>query len=274
MGDAMAARLCLAMTLLFAAASPVGACSPSPIPMSFRYPSASVFIGTPRADTLRAGPGTVKFGTNPEVLSQRRHGGSIYGQLVHVDRVGQWTKAYRDALRASANEVVIVPWELGGMCEPLRWTFSARWMTVGRPGLYYDVTLRPRPYWVGGKPTFDVLTPGGAAYTDEPYTAEDGRRPAVPDTVLTPSQMLDLYLALPVYAPRALLEDTLRMLAPLRKWERENPSLARRQPAFDIIRNVRSSVEATRARVRSRGLCKDSLAATRRHGLHSTCGDG
>ena len=253
----------LAFLTLAIGGEPVEACSMAPLP-PWRG-SNTLFIGRAMRDTLLAGPG-------PNPLSAgighfgRADLGPVFGQLVRVEQLERSAAtSLGQALTASDSSVVVVPWDYGPDCRPLRWSRSAHWMTPAARGLFI-VRLRDRAHWVRGRPTFDAYTP---EFTPYPYLFGT-RAPRRDETTgrlrLTAEELLDLYEALPDLsndgAPNA--EELER----LRGWMRAHPSLVGREPAAEFISNVMTRVEYNRVR-----RLETALAGTYRFRIHFARGD-
>lgn len=234
------------LVVLFAlafGAEPVEACSKAFLP-PWRG-SHSLFIGRALRDTLLAGPGTIRLSAGLGHFG-RANGGPVFGQLVRVERLERGaTPSLRRALSSFDSSVVVVPWDYGPDCRPLRWSRSARWMTPSARGLFM-VRLRDSAHWVRGRPTFDAYTP---EFTPYPYLFGT-RAPRADETTgqlrLTAEELLALYEVLP-----DLSEDeapTAEQVERLRAWMRAHASLVGRDPAAEFIADVMTQVESNRVR--------------------------
>jgi len=242
------ARASLIAVLVAGSPAIAGACSLAPYP-SFWRPNLFVFVGTAGADTVRAGPGAVRY-TLGEGHFGRGVPREIYGQVVTVDRVGDRTRALLQRLGAAhRREVVLVPWDYSPSCEPVPWSRSARWMTPGTRGLFW-VMPRDTAHWVAGVPTFDVYGPQFAPYPSAPgFQSPRWRARAAAagqDSILTPEELLALYDVLPEYPRRG--DSAYAAARVVQRWAQEHPSMARRPPAADLIRTVLFSAESERVR--------------------------
>lgn len=205
--------LALAAPCLAAAALPAGAhtCSRSAFPV-FRD-AVHTMIATTEADTLLAGPGSIRY-----ELERGDRGGPIYGQVVRVERI-----AGAGQLPAGTDRVVLVPWSYDESCRRTRWGASARWVRPGERGLFW-ASLRPREQWADGVPTFDVM---------EPFQTPFPQKGDVGDALLTVEQAFELLQLLPLR--REIEADAARAMAPLMEWARAHPDLACRYPATEVL---------------------------------------
>jgi hypothetical protein len=191
-----------------------------------RHGDKAVFVGTATGDTVLAGAGSVQY------VIARGHSGSgadrpIYGQVVRVDRLERATPAsLRDAIAAAGGSVVLVPWDYDASCTEVPWAPSVRWMRPGASGVLF-ARLRNRAHWVDKRPTFDV-TPDVALYEPAVYARADSW-----DAVLSSEELLSLYERLPDYVAMAASPDSA--VAPVVRWEQENPELAGKPLAREII---------------------------------------
>jgi hypothetical protein len=253
----------LALFVLALAAQPAQACSKALLP-PWRG-SHTLFIGRALHDTLLAGPGMNQLSAGLGHFG-RADVGPVFGQLVRVERLERSAATLlRRALRASNSSVVVVPWDYGPDCRPLRWSGSALWLTPAVRGLFI-VELRDSAHWVRGRPTFDAYTP---EFTPYPYLfgkRAPRRDEATGQLRLTAEELLVLYDVLP-----DLSEDeapNVEQLERLREWMRAHPSLVGREPAAEFISDVMTRVEY----VRVRGL-ESPLAGTYRFRIRLARGD-
>ncbi|MCE9601581.1 MAG: hypothetical protein K8S21_05110 [Gemmatimonadetes bacterium] len=198
------------------------------------------FIGTALGDTVRAGPGTMR----PIVAlghSGRGQPREIFGQRVHVDRVGGRA---RRAFPAGATDVVLVPWDFDASCQPVTWGRSALWLAPGTAGLF-SAELRDREHWVDGLPTFDVMT---TAFHPYPIALESAARSRsglrAPLALLTAEELLRFFDALP---PRRTVPDSLAALADLRRLAAD-PELAVKYPVTEFLRDAQDEFQRARLR--------------------------
>lgn len=215
------------------ASSPAHACSKGTFSTSLGD-SQAFFTAQATADTLLAGAGGVSYGSGGGHYG-RTDRQAIYGQLARVDQLGG--PAAR-LLPQGTREVVVVPWDYDAACRPLAWGQSARWVSPGTRG-FYIASLRAPEHWVTGKPTFDLHNPGHLPYTGTERIREMGRDTAI-SSLLSPSQVFDLYQALPTADEVA--ERKAEALGTLRRWVQAHPELAQRPPAEMLLSWVLSSV--------------------------------
>lgn len=175
--------------------------------------SSLFMLATARHDTLRAGPGPIRYNSGDTTGLE-----NIHGQRFRIDGLGGDVPAEL----AGASEAVLVPY--GSACrETYAWRDKARWAEPGSQVLV-DLVLRPREQWVGGIPTFDVEMEHGR-YPEGYTLALD----SVPDEMLTPAQVFELNRVLPTWeAVEAAPDSAYRSLF---AWARSNPRLAARFPA-------------------------------------------
>jgi hypothetical protein len=114
-------------------------------------------------------------------------------------------------------------------------------MRPGTRALFF-LSPRDRKYWVGGRPTYDLV--GGS---ENYYVASEQWRPNS-DPVLTPDELLVFSDALPTFEATAPPDTTYPELEPLRRWMREHPDLARREPARSRIPVTMLMAEQERVR--------------------------
>ena len=204
---------------------------------AFPFPhveSQGFFIGTPSSDTLLAGPGAMVYGAGAGHFGT---GGprAIFGQVVKVDRIGGPASA---GLRASAGEVVVVPWDYDAACRPLPWGRSALQATPGARGLYV-ATLRAREHWADNRPTFDLRNPGDLPYTGRDPIWEMTGEPVA--SLLSPDEVFDFFRAAPSSAEIA--REGERAIEPLRGWLKDHPDLAVRPPVSFLLGSLVSALD-------------------------------
>lgn len=188
------------------------------------------FTGTATPDTLRTGPGGVRYGMGGGHFG-RAVEREIYGQVVAVDALGGDV----EGLAHPVEEVVVVPWDYDPSCRPLVWGRSARWVEPGTAA-FYVAELRAPEQWVDGKPTVDLHNPGHLPYT-ESERVRDMRSTEIPlDSMLTPVQLFDLYRALPT--AEEVEAEGIESLGRLRQWIERNPELAQLQPSDRLVASV------------------------------------
>lgn len=227
-----------AAVLSCVAIQPLLACSLATWWGSPYRPSGSVFLGRPLADTLEAGPGTIRYGLEPGHFG-RPVERTIYGQLVSVERLAAAVPAeLRAQIRAAGDRVVLVPWDYDAGCTPVPWARSARWLEDDERGVF-EARLREREHWVSDIPTLDVRAPQMVPY---PAAIPRAAREPYVGAALTADEMLDFIDALPTFEESR--QDPPRALARLESWARANPELAARYP----VRHTLDRARATAAR--------------------------
>jgi hypothetical protein len=206
-----------------------------------RQIDAIAFVASATLDTLHTGPGPVQH----RIAAGHSGGGSrraIYGQVVRVERLeGRATSRLGAAVASAGNEVVVVPWDYDASCVPVPWDRSARWLTSGSSAVLLG-RLRDRTDWVGGRPTFD-LTPGADTYHPAGYARDWGR-----DSILTAEEFLGLYERLPDHRTFEASPDSA--IAPVLRWQREHPELARKPVARELIDQLLFEAEDARYKLR------------------------
>ena len=209
-------------------------CTPSPT-LHLRNHGSVEFVGVALADTLEAGVGTVRlFDERRRPVKPPRH---VFGQRVRVQRVGvNGPVALRTLLSGDSVDVVLVPWGGDSGCGPAPWSRSARWIAPGARVMLWGAP-RDRKHWVDGRPTFDV----------EPWDGQHlVEQPADSATMLTPDELLTFSDALPGPGWGFRSDTTFAELEPIRRWMREHPHLARREPARGHLRYVIREAELRR----------------------------
>lgn len=185
-------------------------------------------LATAGADTVRAGPGPIRYGPQPVDPASLE---SIHGQRFRLDRVGGDVPV--ELAGAEGGEAVLVPY--GSECRDVwRWS-RARWAEPGRR-VFADASLRPREQWVDGVPTFDVemvhdvYPEGYTRMTDDDSLA-----------LMTPEEAFDFTRLLPTFdeAQAAPAPAYRRLLA----WARGNPALAARFPATRALAEASDALQ-------------------------------
>jgi hypothetical protein len=206
-------------------------CSIVPVPFS-RDTAATYFLAIPHSDTVPASLGNIAPST---------HGGhsgpgkprAVHGQVMRLDTVGgkQDTTVRRAFARNGTREVVIVPWDYDPGCETTYWDGTARWAEPGLVG-FYSVNLREREHWSGDRPTFDAFLAAAKPYPHGQFFRRGYRGTDALQTraSLNAREMFSLYGALPA--------GGRGVTAPLAQWRAQNPELALRYPADNIIKWV------------------------------------
>jgi hypothetical protein len=231
--------------LLLAASRAAEACSP-PFAPTVRQVNWAAFLGTAMPDTVAVTAGSI-LGRGHARTGAGRAADVVHGQLVHVDRIGDWPAAAREALRRAGGNIVLVLWGAGADCSARRRSGTARFITPGQSGFYLPGELRERSQWAGGRPTFDIIMVPWVPYTGEPVSRADSASGT--PAVLTPAQLLELHARLPLYdpgAPRSRRNPTYVDFAPMERWARAHPDLATRWPANQMLLFARSSAELSR----------------------------
>lgn len=219
--------------------SVAAACSWGPFP-TIRSEGLTFLIGTAVADTVRAGPGAVKYSVADGHLGPAGNR-VIFGQVVSVERLTGFDGA---RLPANVPQVVLVPWDYGPDCTPTPLIQTARWVTPGLRGLFRGI-LRARSHWVNGVPTLDVFNPAREPYPSGP-TESASRQDARPDSSLSIDELFPLLKLLP--DSRRLGNAEERAVEPLMNWARANPELARRPPMADVVATANAIVREARVR--------------------------
>jgi hypothetical protein len=234
----MTMRVALITILLFSISlfgmPPLHACS------MFTFHTAlgdtqAFFTGHATPDTVLAGPGAVS------VSSGHGHFGrtdrrAVYGQVVRLAQLGGPAAAL---IPPGAAEVVVVPWDYNGACEPLAWGLSARFVAP-EGSAFYIASLRAPEHWVDGTPTFDLRNPRNLPYTGTERIREMGRDETVA-SLLSPEQIFEFYRALPTNEEVAARKT--EALGSLRQWVRAHPELAQRPQVQRLLGQVVGSVD-------------------------------
>ena len=191
------------------------------------------FIATALPDTALAGAGPVRYEREPG-RAQR----PIHGQVAHVERIaGDLAPMVTRAWNGASGDVVLVPWSYTADCrQTLQWGESARWVSPGTRGLF-TATLRDSSQWVAGRPTFDVRAP-----FLEPYPAGE-HDDVPPDSMMSADEVFDFLQAVPPGDQAWESSDPYAALAPLLRWAREHPGLARRYPASAALADAYEAVQ-------------------------------
>jgi hypothetical protein len=205
-------------------------------PWDYRVADRIEFHGTPRRDTVFAGPGNMHF---TEAMGHFGRGAAraIYGQRVRVDRLSAST---RRQLPPDVRDVLLVPWDYAADCSTVPWGRSAAWLPDTLDGVF-TATLRPRAHWAGALPTLDIIP------FQQPYRTA-ARDTAAPDWLprprLTAAQLLDLLDLLPA---NGVPRDTIEALA-LATRLRDDPVFSGRYPATRFLEVARNLITAARLR--------------------------
>lgn len=199
-----------------------------------RASGTTAFIGRARPDTVLAGAGEVEFVIGPGHFGPPGSR-AIHGQLVEVERFGAAT-----GLDAASHPVaVVVPWDYDPACRTTPWTASARFLDVGRRGVY-RVRERPREHWVEGLPTFDAFFPQIQGFPGGTRISRD-RGPT-----LSVDQFFELYELLP--SEEELREAHWAAAEPVMVWARESPERLALYPAEEVVRGLAYAADRARAR--------------------------
>ncbi len=232
---------------VFLVAGASGAVLPSAAPAcsygrfwTIRSEGLTFLIGTASADTVRAGPGAVKYSVADGHLGPAGDR-LIFGQIVAVEQV---TGIDRARLPARLRQVVLVPWDYGPDCTPSPLMQTARWVTPGIRGLFSGI-LRPRSHWANGMPTLDVFNPAREPYPSGP-TVFSSSRNAPRDSSLSIDELFPVLNLLPDW--RQVRDSEERAVAPLMSWARANPELARRPPMAEAVATANGIVREGRVR--------------------------
>lgn len=235
---------------------------PDPLPP---FAGSLHLTGVATADTVAAGPGAVRYGLGGGHFGPGT-AGIVFGQRVRVARLAR--TASDDVRRAveAHGEVVLVPWDHGPGCRPVRWTRSARWMAAGTNGAFV-AQLRERSHWVDGRPTLDVHAPQFVPYPVAPALARRLTHEAARGAPLSADELIDLYDALTPLAaamPSGDAADTLSLTRALDArlgWEREHAALVARYPARLMVSTMLN--EATRWLVAARAYPEEGTYCVR-----------
>lgn len=194
----------------------------------FGVRSSLFVLATAGADTVRAGPGPIRYNAGADDPASLA---TIHGQRFRLDRVGGDVPA--ELAGAAGGEAVLVPY--GWECrETWRWR-EARWATPGAQ-VFVDAALRPREQWVDGRPTFDVEV------VHDVYPENYVQRyldSAV--AMLTPAEVFEMNAALPTW--EQVEADTASAYGGFLAWARANPALIDRFPAHHAMRDAQESLQ-------------------------------
>lgn len=194
-------------------------------------------LATALADTVRAGPGSVEHHPGPDSPA-------VYGQVARLERAGgDIPPALARALRAGADEAVLVPWSYDASCRTSRWRGEMPWVEPGITGLFSAVP-REESEWVGGRPTFDVFA---ASHEPYPHGSVLDRRHASQGAALTAEQLFDLFGVLPTW--QEVEAEPCPAVAPFLRWARENPELARLYPVPWALESAYAVIQPCVSRV-------------------------
>ncbi|MEW5930168.1 MAG: hypothetical protein AB1941_22145 [Gemmatimonadota bacterium] len=222
----------LSVLLLGLAPGAAHACSKVEVVTTLWHGTAHL-VATARADTVAAGPGSVRYEVSPGHFGPGRDR-AVYGQVVEVERIGGMAAR---RLEGYAGRAVVVPWDYGPDCKPTPWAGSARWVEPGSRGLFV-ASLRDTAHWAGGLPTFDVHSPGSDPYPQR--TMRRGRSlPA--DSLLSVDDYFALMELLP--HPDRVERAAADAYRPLLQWAERHPELARRYPASRILEIAGGEIE-------------------------------
>ena len=205
---------CLSVIASLAVSQPAGACSLIPGLMPTWRAGQALMLATSTSDTVRAGPGSVKWREAPG------HNGAtgravIYGQVMIVD-------SSRGPGASASGRAVLVPWDYGPDCMPTPWGGTAKWRRPGTYGLYKAILREPK-YWAAGLPTYDVFAP-----EFEPYSANTGgtgTRGRMRDT-LPPLSAEEVFAAAKHLASSDHPDSLLKFI----EWAVANRSISQRPP--------------------------------------------
>jgi hypothetical protein len=199
-------------------------------------------LGVTTGDTVLAGPGDVR---------PSRHGGhwgrgeprEVYGQLVRVTRFDA-AAAGEFPADLAGGEIILVPWDYDPACEPVHWSRSAAWVEPGLEG-FYSLRLRPRRQWIDGRPVADVFTADISPYPHAPFflAGYRGTRALRERPSLSAAEYYSLHAALPTSDEAR--EASSAAVERLEQWVMENPDLALRYPADELIAGARRRLGAT-----------------------------
>jgi hypothetical protein len=219
----MKLRVGLALCVIAAPGAGAEICEPPPH-LLLRNPGVVELIGVTTGKVVEAGAGPIR----PVDRSNRRvrRTPRIFGSILRVQRVHVDYVRRLGILRPSDSlEAVIVPWEGNSMCGPM--ALERPLQTAAGVRAVFFGELRDRKYWVGGRPTIDLMPATYGAYVEDERTRAG--------QALTPDQLLDLSEAMPAYDPNARPDSTYAEMRSLQRWMRENPTLRRRDPAGHIV---------------------------------------
>lgn len=222
-----------ALTLLPFAAY---ACSKVPVTVQRWSPNTVNFIGTALADTVKTGPGGIRY-----VIESGHFGPAgdrvIYGQRVAVERL---PLAEQKMLPSGARELILIPWDYTASCEPTPWTRSARWLPVGTRGIY-NAILRAPEHWINGVPTLDVMSPTGLPYRGIPTNSSETQLP-----MLSVDELFEIIKFLP--DPELAKTDPEAATRPILQWAETHVELVERYPAKGLVWDAVYQVSFTRMR--------------------------
>jgi hypothetical protein len=177
-------------------------------------------LATAGADTVRAGPGPIRY-THGDTANLE----SIHGQRFRLDRIGGDVPP--ELSGAAGSEAVLVPY--GWECrETWRWS-GARWAAPGVQVLV-DAQLRPRELWVDGRPTFDVEV------LHDLYPESYARHADTVTRLLEPADVFEMTATLPTW--QEVEADTAAAYRAFLRWATANPALASRFPATEAMREA------------------------------------
>ena len=168
---------------------------PFPLPKSDRR---SFFIGTTTAESVRAGPGAIEVDEDAASDASRMgldvgpSGPRYMGLVVAVERGHS-----RDPdFPADGDSLVLVPWDYDMSCRTLPWRGSAQFLPPAHRG-FFQVSLRDRADWIGGRPTADVFNVGVAGYPIPRSSRAERALTLRYGTPLTADQVFEIFEAAP-----------------------------------------------------------------------------
>jgi hypothetical protein len=192
---------------------------------SLRAADQTYLVATATGDTtgVRASADVASAGS-----AVRSDAWPMSGQVVNVGRMVGPTPRESGSKAARA---VLVPWQGGHRCQRERWTSSARWIRTGVRGVFL-ATLRPRPRWISGLPTFDVELAERQPYPQHESLAwANTRRP-----LLGIDSLIEFLAVQPTAEADAANPVVARR--PLWSWARLHLRAASREPASFLLVNL------------------------------------
>ncbi len=216
-------------------------CSLNPGPPR-RGATATVLLATGSPDTMHAGPGAIQpSSTGGHTGSGAR--GPIYGQVFAAERFAGPDSSVlaRTFAHRGDRRVVIVPWDYGPSCEPVRWTRSFAWVPIAKAATF-TILLRPDSLWTNGVPVFDAYQAITEPYPLSPMYRRDVDRPSRSrtDIELTAGELYDLLATTaPADAAWQYPEGTWMAFA---RWQAAHPDLATRYPANILADMLRDDI--------------------------------
>lgn len=196
--------------------------------------ASTFFLGVPQPDT-------VTVARHPEGLPGD---GRTHGQRVEILRIAR--PGSTDV--GVGSTVIVVPWDYGADCRILPWGGSAAFLEPGRTGLY-RLSLRERPFWAGGTPTFDATFasyepyPWGSGFRHD-FERSDGARSVEfdPDFALSAEALFEVFR-------EVARKDEFATREALLDWADRHPDSAGRYPISKMTRyaKMRRANEAARS---------------------------